>query len=107
MSIPSYTDTGLKDAPLVDSWQIAEAYLAPLETDMDGGNKRLRRRPGDETSRISFSILFHNSDFETFKTFVRETLNLGTTRFTMRVWTGTAMVSKTVQFASPYKESTN
>lgn len=97
MAIPDYTGLGIQDAPLADSWQVDKPHQEPIETDMDGGNKRLRTRPGDEMSQISFSLMFTQAEYTTFATFVGTTLNRGTSRFTMRVWNGTTMVSKTVQ----------
>lgn len=105
MTIPAFP--AIRMSPLVDSWQVDKPYLEPLQTDMDGGNKRLRTRPGDEVAQIQFTIMYNLADFATFKTFALTTLNRGTVRFTMDVWNGVAMVSKTVQFASPYKHTTN
>lgn len=105
MTIPSYTSLGIRDTPLVDSWMIADAYLDPRQTDFDGGNKRLRRQPGDDVARYNFDIMYTNAEYALFIAFVAFSgpLGGGISRFTMRVWNGAAMVSKTVQFASKYK----
>lgn len=105
MTFPSYTALGIKDVPLVDSWTIADAYLDPRQTDFDGGNKRLRRQPGDDVARYTFDINYTNAEYALFIAFVAPSgpLGGGVSRFTMRVWNGSAMVSKTVQFASKYK----
>lgn len=103
MAIPSYTALGIKDVPLVDSWELQDMYLDPLQTDMEGGNKRLRTRAGDDVAHITFNLLYTAGEYSTFKNFVLVTLNRGTSRFTMRVWDGTQMVSKTVQFAKKPK----
>ncbi len=102
MTNPSYTSLSINDKPLVDSWSCPDPYLEPNQTDMEGGNKRLRRRPGDNVTRYTFDILLTNAEFTTFRNFVDSTLGGGISRFTMRVWDGSAMVSKTVQFATRY-----
>lgn len=99
MTYPTYASTGLPYASMVDSWGQPDLYLDPTETDMEGGNKRLRAKPGNNVQRITFDILFTKAQADTFKTFVRSTLNFGTSRFTMTVWMGSAFVLKTVQFA--------
>lgn len=106
MAIPDYALTSLPTAPLVDSWTEMEPYQDNVSTDMAGGNKRARRFPGDDLARFSFDIKFTLAQFTTFKTFVKETLGLGTSRFKMRVWNGSAMEERTVQFASKYKPQT-
>lgn len=106
MAIPDFSTTGLKDVPLVDTWEVVDPYLDPLQTDMEGGNKRLRTRAGDETAHITFQLLYSLADFETFKNFVLNNLSRGTSRFTMRVWNGSEMVTKTVQFANKFKPAT-
>lgn len=105
MTIPSFSTLGINDQPLLDTWVITDAYLDPRQTDFDGGNKRLRRQPGDDVARYNFDILFSNAEYAIFTNFVSFAgpLGGGISRFTMRVWDGNAMVSKTVQFASKYK----
>lgn len=103
MPIPNYATLSINDQPLVDSWSMPSgAYRAPTSTDMEGGNVRLRRQPGDEMYELQFDILFTAAEFATFKTFVQTTLGGGVSRFTMNVWTGAAMETKTVQFVQPY-----
>lgn len=97
MTLPVWP-VGLKDQPMVDSWTNPDPYLDPLSTDMEGGNVRLRTRPGDDVQTFQFSLLFSLTEYATFRTFVLTTLNRGTSRFTMRVWTGSAFETKTVQF---------
>lgn len=97
MPIPSYTALGIPDDPLIDTWQIDEPFRKPNSTDMDGGNIRMRTRPGDQIAQISFGVMMTLAQFNTFKTFANTTLGRGASRFTMRIWNGSAMVSKTVQ----------
>ena len=100
MAIPDYTALGIQDVPLVDSWENPDPYLDPLITDMEGGNKRMRTRAGDEVARIGFQLLFSAEQYAIFKNFNLVTLSRGTSRFTMRVWDGAQMITKTVQHAS-------
>ena len=103
MAYPTYSSTGLPHSPLADSWQCPQMYQDPLQTDMEGGNKRLRARPGDAVARYTFAILFTKAQFTTFKEFVADTLGGGTARFVMSVWDGTDHVLKVVQFAAAPK----
>lgn len=100
MTIPAFSDTGLKYAPQVDSWKMSDLNLDPLETDMDGGNKRLRGRPGDNVQRIQFSVLYTEAAWATLFAWNRDTLVGGISRFTMNVWLGASFSVKTVQFAA-------
>lgn len=104
MAIPDYADTLLPHSHLVESWTKMEAYQENVTTDMSGGNKRARRFPGDDLSRVSFDINYTLAEFGTFQTFVKETLGLGTSRFRMKVYTGSVVEERTVQFASRYKQ---
>lgn len=99
MTVPAYEDTGLPYSPLVDSWQQPDLYQDPVETEMEGGNVRLRSAPGDDVEHIQFDILYTQAQYTTFKTFVKTTLNNGSSRFTMKVWMGSAFEVRTVQFA--------
>lgn len=98
-----YSSTGLPHSALADSWEPTDLYLDPTETDMEGGNKRLRAEPGNDIERVAFDILYSTAEYATFKTFVRTTLSLGTARFQMQVWNGSAYELRTVQFASKPK----
>jgi hypothetical protein len=105
MTFPTYASTSLPDQPLSGTWTKPQPYLEPAQTDFDGGNKRLRRQPGDEVMQIQFDILYTNAQFATFETFVKTTLGGGISRFTMRVRTGGVMELKTVQFSKAYQPS--
>jgi hypothetical protein len=93
--------------PLLDSWSKPDMYQEPRVTDMEGGNKRMLTRPGDDVQRISFVIMMTKAQFATFETFVLTTLGRGTSRFTMDVWNGSAMETNVVQFASKPTPTTN
>jgi hypothetical protein len=84
--------------PTRDGFQPIKPFLDPLATDMEGGNSRQRPRPGDNVGTIGQTIMMTPADAETFKAWVKTTLNNGTARFTANVWTGAAYESKTCQF---------
>jgi hypothetical protein len=97
MPDPSYTALGINDHPLVDSWSIDKPFMEPISSEMEGGNVRQRTRAGDETAEMSFTILMTPADLAEWQEFALVDLGRGASRFTMRVWNGSAMVSKTVQ----------
>jgi hypothetical protein len=72
--------------------------LDPIETEMEGGNLRSRSRPGDNVGTVGQTIRMTTAEYATFVTWVKTTLNNGTSRFTTNVWLGTAYVSKVCQF---------
>lgn len=98
MTLPVYPGS-LKYDPLVDTWSPVDLYLDPIESDFEGGNKRLRGRPGDTTRRFTFSILYSKAEYATLETFILTGLGGGISRFTMPIWYGAAFQTKTVQFA--------
>ncbi len=107
MTLPVYPES-LPFDPLVDSWSWPDLYQDPLQTDMEGGNKRLRTRPGDDIGRVSFTIRYTKAQYSTFLTFVQSTLNRGTSRWTMDVWDGSAFITRNVQFAKkPVPQANN
>jgi hypothetical protein len=90
------------DVPYVQrrqDWQIPHPFIGPVETEMDGGNVRLRSRPGSDVATVQWRRRMTPSQYTSFDTFVRATISNGTSRFTMPVWLGTSYVSKTVQIA--------
>lgn len=97
MTLPVW-DTNVPVEP-PEGWQMPAMYLAPEATEMDGGNQRLRSKPGSNVAVINYPLKpLTDAQYALFETFVRTTLNNGTSRWTMSLWTGTAFVSKTVQF---------
>ncbi|OKO83381.1 hypothetical protein AC629_22840 [Bradyrhizobium sp. NAS80.1] len=89
--------------PVRDSFQPIKPFLDPIATEMEGGNIRQRTRPGDNVGTLGQTIMMTPADAETFKAWVKTTLNNGTARFTALVWTGATYVSKTCQFAKDGK----
>jgi hypothetical protein len=78
-------------------WQLPQLFISPVETEMDGGNVRLRSRPGSNIATVQWRRRMTPSQYTSFDAFVRSTLTNGTSRFTMPVWLGATYVSKTVQ----------
>lgn len=78
--------------------------LAPIRTEMEGGNVRLRRRPGDNVALVSQTIWMTKSDFATLESWVSGTLGGGVARFTASVWLGSAYSTKTCQFEASGQE---
>lgn len=82
MAIPVWP-TGIPYMPLVDSLS-GKPYLAPIPSEMDGGNVRQRARPGDNVRVFQQAILVDNDDYaDTLEPFL---LTNKATRIIMRVW---------------------
>ncbi|MGJ5000579.1 hypothetical protein ACQR10_04595 [Bradyrhizobium sp. HKCCYLRH2060] len=88
-------------APQQDSFQPIQRMRDPLATDMEGGNTRQRKRPGDNVGTLTQTIWMTMAEHDTFVDWVKTTLGNGTGRFTMNVWLGSGFVSKTCQFIKP------
>lgn len=92
-------------SPLVGSWQEVDIYLDPIETEMDGGNRRLRTRPGDDVSRYAFTLLMTNTQWATLREWAVTDLSRGTKRFSTKIWNGSSMIDAVCQFATKMKPS--
>jgi len=82
MTYPTWPAT-LPYVSAAGDWQI-QPFRAPLQTDMEGGDTRLRRRPGDNVGTMRWSRFFKEAEMETFEAFVVATYNL-TQRWVMPV----------------------
>jgi hypothetical protein len=100
MALPSWPDGVPTTAR--DGWQMSAMFLAPLATQMDGGNQRTRAQPGNNVASITYPLSpMTDAQYAIFETFMRTTLNNGASRWTMPVLTGTGTyLTKTVQFDS-------
>ena len=78
-------------------WQIPQPFIGPIETEMEGGNVRLRSQPGSNVATVQWRRRMTTLQYTSFDAFVRSTLSNGTSRFTMPVWLGASYVIKTVQ----------
>lgn len=103
MTYPTWPD--VPKVPLIDSFTRPDMYLDPRVTDMEGGNKRMLTRPGDDIYRVQFNLLFTTAQATTFRTWVIVTLGRGTSRFTTQIWNGSAMIDAVCQFAAKPQES--
>src|SRR4051812_39462474 len=100
MANPDYSTTGLPTSHLVGSWSKPKPYRDPVQSEMDSGNIRLRRQPGDEMFQIQFDLLYTDAQFITFETWVRTFRGIG--RFSMRIYDGASYAVRTVQFSEQY-----
>jgi len=99
VALPSWPIASYMPDP--DSFQPIQRMLDPLETAMEGGNTRMRPRPGDNVGTIQQTVWMSFAEYDTFTDWVKNTLNNGTARFAVNVWLGTAYISKTCQFIKP------
>lgn len=99
MTYPTWP-TSVPQTPLLDSWQMPDPYQEPRVTDMEGGNVRMRSRPGDNIYRISFNILMTKAQWTTLWAWIMNDLGRGTSRFNTKIWNGSAMVNAVAQFAA-------
>ena len=102
MTLPAWPS--VDDTPLVDGWSW-EPYIPPLRTDMDGGNTVARSKPGSNVARTTHTYQFSSADFATLDAWWKTTLTYGASRFTGRVWNGSALVSKTLLIIDEPKTS--
>lgn len=87
--------------PRRDSWRQESRRLPPIRTEMDGGNIRTRRRPGDNVAIISQAVDLTSDELTTLNAWVTSAIGEGVARFSMLVFLGgDGFVSKTVQFDS-------
>lgn len=81
-----------------DGWQMPSMFLAPVGTEMEGGNQRLRQRPGSNVATITYPLQPLSLDeWAALEDFLRNTLNNGASRFWMSVLTGSGYLDKVVQ----------
>lgn len=105
MSYPNWPPT-VPQSPLMGSWQEVEIYQDPIITEMEGGNKRMRTRPGDDVCRYTFTILMTNAQWATLREWAVVDLARGTKRFRTKIWNGSAMIDAVCQFAAKLKPGT-
>jgi len=89
VGVPSEANSG---------WTMPSMFIQPVSTQMEGGNQRLRSMPGNNVATIDYPLKpMTNTEYDLFDTFMRTTLNNGTSRWTMPIVIGTSTVTKTVQ----------
>lgn len=72
-------------------------YREMLETEMEGGNTRLRSRPGDKVETVTWARRFTADQFAAWRSFLSDTIARGTARFLMPIWNGAAYEVRVVQ----------
>ena len=97
MAVPTWP-AGVRYAPDLSSMSGIKRFRDPIKTDMEGGNTRLRARPGDNVGSMAQTIVMPRADFNTFTEWVKTTLNNGTGRFSVDVWLGNGFETKVCQF---------
>lgn len=96
MTIPTWPSTVPSEAR--DGWQMPQPFQAPRASEMDGGNQRLRSRPGSNVATISYPLKpLDATQFAALETFYRTTLNNGASRWTMTLTFPGGAITKTVQ----------
>jgi hypothetical protein len=96
MAIPAWP-ASVPSKPQLSSWSIDQLARPLLETDMDGGNVRARRKFVDVIAQMPYAVLMTVAEYATFKSFLLTDLGQGAAEFTMPVYTGTGCESKTVR----------
>src|SRR4051794_22834590 len=86
--------------PQEEGFQPIKRILDPIKTDMEGGNTRLRSRPGDNVATVGQTIVMTDAEYEIFVEWVKTTLSRGTARFTAPIWLHSGFVTKTCQFSN-------
>lgn len=96
MTLPVWPTEVPSDAR--EGWQMSQMFAAPIATEMDGNNQRLRSRPGGNVAIIDYPLQpLTLTQWGYLNTFLRTTLNNGASRFTMPLTIAGVEVTKTVQ----------
>ena len=96
MTVPTWP-SGVPTESMQDGFEITP-FLAPIKTEMEGGNVRLRARPGDNVAIVRQSILMTRTQYSTLYIWGRTTIGNWTGRFSMPVWDGVSYTTKVCQF---------
>lgn len=81
-----------------EGWQMPEMFRAPLATEMNGGNQRLRSQPGSNVALINYPLVpLDDEEWTVLDTFFRVDLKNGSSRWTMPLYIGTGTVTRVVQ----------
>ncbi|BEV43914.1 hypothetical protein [Afipia carboxidovorans] len=96
MAVPSWP-SGIPYESLKDGFSNSP-FLTPIQTEMEQGNVRLRRRPGDNVAIIQQSIPMTRAEYETLVAWGKGTIGNWTGRFSTLVWLGSSYQTKVCQF---------
>lgn len=96
MALPVWPST-VEHRPAPSMWAPA-TFTPPRATLMEGGNTRLRVKPGDAVATSKWGQDLNGVEVDAFRTFFRDDLGNGAARFTMPVCLdGVTYESRTVQ----------
>ena len=97
MAVPSWP-AGVPYVPDLNSIQPIKRALDPIRTEMDGGNVRLRRRPGDNVGVLSQTVRMSAAQYDSLLSWLSEQAGGATARFTMPVRLVQRFETKVCQF---------
>lgn len=97
MALPTWP-AGVPIIPRLDEFQPIQRLLPPIATEMEGGNVRLRSRPGDNVGTLPLRVRMTIAQFTAFTNWWKATISNGTARFTAHVFLGSACAHKVCQF---------
>lgn len=103
MAVPDWP-AGVPFMPLLDSHSI-DPMLAPIRTEMEQGNIRLRSRPGDNVAIVQQSVAMTRAQYDALVTWGKGTIGNWTGRFRVNVWLGSSCAIKVCQFDGAPKPS--
>lgn len=99
MAIPSWP-SNVEHRPAPSMWA-PPVFTPPRATEMEGGNVRVRVKPGDGGDVSKWGQELTNAQFASFLAFYRSTLANGALRFTMPVCVdGLTYEARTVQIVA-------
>lgn len=85
MALPQWPST-LPTTPLRDGTSIDSLRQKPIETTMEDGTRRQRKRSTTPLSEVTLQFFLRADQITTFREFVTDTLPDGVGRFEMPVW---------------------
>uniref|UniRef100_UPI003BAA154D hypothetical protein n=1 Tax=Stappia sp. TaxID=1870903 RepID=UPI003BAA154D len=105
MSLPDWP-AGVPSAPQRGSFRISRPFNKPVSSEFEAGNTRDRPRGTLQYRMLAMELRMSAVEFALFDAFVSDDLARGTRRFTMPVWDGAGMVTRTVRLAGEDKFTT-
>ena len=97
MAVPSWP-AGVPHVSLKDGFD-NKPFLPPIKTEMESGDMRIRSRPGDNVAVIQQIVPMSRANYETLKTWGKETIGNWSGRFSVPVWLGSSYETKVCQFS--------
>lgn len=98
MPLPDWP-ADVPSAPQRGSFRISRPFNKPASSEFEAGNTRDRPRGTLQYRMLAMELRMSAAEFAAFDAFVSDDLAKGTKRFTMPVWNGTAMETRTVKLA--------